>query len=442
MKLIVQGGTPLYGRVRISGAKNSALVLIAASAISGEEVYLDNVPRIADVITQMEIVRALGGQVSWEGSNTLRLKWDSCLDSDIPYSLAKKLRASNLFLGAMAAKRGKIKIPLPGGCNIGSRPMDLHLKGLNMLGFDVNMKHGYIEAQPGKLEGCHIYLDFPSVGATENIMMAAAGIPGTTVIENAAKEPEIVDVANFLNAMGGKVRGAGTDLIKIDGVSDFKGTRFSVIPDRIEAGTYMIAAGVAGGEVTVENVIIKHLQPVIAKLQDVGLSVDTNDDKITVKRTGDIVATNIKTLPYPGFPTDLQSPMMVLLTLARGTSLIVENVFENRFQVADELKRMGAKIQVKGHTAVIEGGEGLSGAQVKAPDLRAGVSLLLAGLAAQGETEICCAELITRGYEKVVGKFSSLGAQIRGLTEEGDGVELRTTLAVPENDNAQAGFSN
>jgi len=438
MKLIVQGGIPLCGRVRVSGAKNSSLALIAASAISGEEVYLDNVPKIADVKTQMEIVRALGGQVSWEGSNTLRLKWHGSLNTDIPYSMAKKIRASNLFLGAMAAKKGTIKIPLPGGCNIGSRPMDLHLKGLGMLGYDVSLEHGYIEARPGKLKGCSIYLDFPSVGATENIMMAAAGTPGTTVIENAAKEPEIVDLANFLNAMGGRVRGAGTDLIIIDGVSEFKGTRFSVIPDRVEAGTYMIAAGVTGGEVTVENVIVKHLQPVIAKLQDVGLTVDANEDQITVKRTGDIVATDIKTLPYPGFPTDLQSPMMVLLALAEGTSLIVENVFENRFQAADELKRMGAKIQVKSHTAVIEGVQGLSGAQVKASDLRAGASLLLAGLAAQGETEISCAELLTRGYERVVGKFSSLGAEIKCLSEEDDGLELRTSLTASEKEDPQA----
>lgn len=436
MKLIVQGGMPLHGRVRVSGAKNSSLVLIAASAISGGEVYLDNVPRIADVKTQIEIVRALGGQVSWVDSDTLHLKWDMPLHNDIPYNLAKKLRASNLFLGAMAARKEPIKIPLPGGCNIGSRPMDLHLKGLGMLGYNVNLDHGYIDARPGKLEGCCIYLDFPSVGATENIMMAAAGIPGTTVIENVAKEPEIVDLANFLNAMGAKVRGAGTDLIIVDGVEQFHGTRHGVIPDRIEAGTYMISAGITGGEVTVENVIVKHLQPVIAKLSDVGLSVEANEDKITVKRTGDLVATDIKTLPYPGFPTDLQSPMMVLLAQAKGTSTIVENVFENRFQVADELKRMGAKIQVKGQAAIIEGGERLSGAQVKAPDLRAGASLLLAGLAAQGETQICNAELITRGYEKVVGKFTLLGARISGLSEEGDGLELRTSLAAPDDEKA------
>lgn len=444
MKLVVQGGTPLKGRVRISGAKNSSLVLIAASAISSGEVILDNVPRIADVKTQLEIVRVLGGQAVWEGKNTLRLKWPGRLNCEIPYSLAKKIRASNLFLGALAAKRGRVKIPLPGGCNIGSRPMDLHLKGLSMLGFDVSLEHGFIEAIPKNVEGCTIYLDFPSVGATENIMMAAAGAPGTTVIENAAKEPEIVDLANFLNAMGGKVRGAGTDVIRIDGTQEFQGTRFSVIPDRIEAGTYMIAAGVSGGEVTVENVIVKHLQPVIAKLQDVGLEVEANEDKITVRRVGELTATDIKTLPYPGFPTDLQSPMMVLLALAKGTSVIVENVFENRFQVADELKRMGAKIQVKGHSAVIEGVEHLSGAQVKASDLRAGASLLLAGFAAQGETEISAAELITRGYEAVVGKFSNMGAKIKVLTEEGDGLGICAGLTGFEEDqgNDQTGCAS
>ncbi len=432
MKLIVQGGRPLSGHVRIAGAKNSSLALIAASAISGEEVYLDNVPRIADVRTQIEIVRALGGEVAWEGSNTLHLKWHQELNLDIPYDLAKKIRASNLFLGAMAARGDTIKIPLPGGCNIGSRPMDLHMKGLSMLGYKVTLEHGCIEARPGKLKGCSIYLDFPSVGATENIMMAATGVPGTTVIENAAKEPEIVDLANFLNAMGCKVRGAGTDLIIVEGISNFQGTRFSVIPDRVEAGTYMIAAGITKGEITVENVIVKHLQPIIAKLQDMGLVVEPNEDKIYVQGKGEIFATDIKTLPYPGFPTDLQSPMMVLLALAKGTSMVVENVFENRFQVADELKRMGAKIQVKGHTAVIEGCETLSGAQVNTPDLRAGASLLLAGLAAQGETEISRAELITRGYERVVGKFNSLGARIKGLSEEGDGLDLRTSLVAPE----------
>ncbi len=413
MKLLIEGGRRLQGRVRISGAKNSALVLIAASAISGGEVILDNVPKISDVLTQLEIVRAIGGRASWTGENTLCLDWSGSLEGELPYVHAKKLRASNLFLGALAARQKRVKIPLPGGCNIGSRPMDLHLKGFHLLGYQVSMKHGFIEARAGKIEGNRIYLDFPSVGATENIMMAAAVTPGITVIENAAKEPEIVDLAGFLNAMGGRVRGAGTDVIKIEGVSEFRGARFSVIPDRIEAGTYLIAAGISGGEVTVENVITRHLQPVIAKLQDVGLDVAAGEDRITVRSRGDLLPTDVKTLPYPGFPTDLQSPMMALLSLARGTSIIVENVFENRFQVADELKRMGAKIRVKGQTAVIEGVERLYGTQVRATDLRAGAALLLAGLAADGVTEILQAELIARGYEKVVEKLGALGAAVR-----------------------------
>lgn len=410
MKLAIKGGRALCGRVRISGAKNSALVLLAASAVAGGEVVLDNVPQIADVEIQLEIIRSVGGKADWVGENTLRLAWPDRLESAIPYRLAKKLRASNLFLGVLAAREGRASIPLPGGCNIGTRPMDLHIKGLRSLGFEVSLEHGCIEARAVHPRGAGVYLDFPSVGATENIMMAAVGIPGTTVLENAAKEPEIVDLASFLNALGARVRGAGTDLIKIEGTDSLSGSRYSVIPDRIEAGTYMIAAGMAGGEVTIENVIIKHLQPVIAKLQDVGLEVEAGEDAVTVRRSGELKATDIKTLPYPGFPTDLQSPMMSLLCLARGTSVIVENVFDNRFLVADELKRMGAHIRVKGHSAVIEGVERLFGAQVRATDLRAGAALMLAGLAAEGETEVCQAELIARGYEKLEEKFSSLGA--------------------------------
>jgi UDP-N-acetylglucosamine 1-carboxyvinyltransferase len=416
MKLQITGGNILRGRVRISGAKNSALVLLAASVMSKGEVVLDNVPHIADVDTQLEIIRAIGGTADWESDNTVRLLWPEQLEATLPYQLAKKLRASNLFLGAIAASRGRVKIPLPGGCNIGSRPMDLHLKALHLLGFDVDLEHGFIEARAVHPQGTRIYLDFPSVGATENTIMAASCIPGTTVIENAAKEPEIVDLVSFLNALGAKIRGAGTDMIKIEGVPDMGGGRFSVIPDRIEAGTYMIAASLVGSEVTVENVIVEHLQPVIAKLQDVGLELIVEEDQITVRHSGSMRATDIKTLPYPGFATDLQSPMMSLLCLAEGTSMIIENVFENRFQVADELKRMGANIRVKGHTAVIEGGAKLFGAQVKATDLRAGAALLLAGLAADGETEICHAELIARGYERLVDKLTGLGAQVKLLS--------------------------
>ncbi|MGD0152783.1 MAG: UDP-N-acetylglucosamine 1-carboxyvinyltransferase [Thermacetogeniaceae bacterium] len=422
MKLVIQGGNMLRGRVRVSGAKNAALLLIAASAIVRGEVILDNVPRIADVETQLEIVRALGGHAEWQEANRVLLNWPDQIEAAVPYRLAKKLRASNLFLGALAARIGQARVPLPGGCDIGSRPMDLHVKGLNALGFDVVLEHGYIDARARELRGGRIYLDFPSVGATENIMMAAAGIPGTTVVENAAKEPEIVDLASFLNAAGATIRGAGTDLIKIEGrepgarrAPSGRGpdTRFSVIPDRIEAGTYMIAAAAMGTEVTIENVISRHLQPVIAKLQDMGLDVVVDEDSLTVRRNGPLRATDIKTFPYPGFPTDLQSPIMVLLCLAAGTGVISENVFDNRFRVADELKRMGAQIRVKGHAAVVEGPVRLLGAQVKATDLRAGAALVVAGLVAEGETEICQAELIERGYEKVVEKFSALGARLK-----------------------------
>jgi UDP-N-acetylglucosamine 1-carboxyvinyltransferase len=419
MKLVIQGGNTLRGNVRIGGAKNAALVLIAASAIAGGEVILDNVPRIADVEIQLEIVQALGGRAEWQGQGRVLLSWPDKLDVAVPYQLAKKLRASNLFLGALAARIGQARIPLPGGCDIGFRPMDLHLKGLNAMGFDVELEHGFINANARELRGARIYLDFPSVGATENIMMAAVGVPGTTIVENAAKEPEIVDLASFLGGVGATIRGAGTDLIKIEGartagaLDNGRGSRFSVIPDRIEAGTYMIAAAAVGAEVTIENVISQHLQPVIAKLQDVGLEVAVGEDSLTVRRSGPLRATDIKTLPYPGFPTDLQSPMMALLCLVQGTSVISENVFDNRFRVADELKRMGAQIRVKGHSAVIEGPTRLLGAQVKAPDLRAGAALIVAGLAGEGETEICHAELIERGYEKVAEKFCALGGRIK-----------------------------
>jgi UDP-N-acetylglucosamine 1-carboxyvinyltransferase len=421
MKLVIQGGNTLRGNVRIGGAKNAALVLIAASAIAGGEVILDNVPRIADVERQLEIVQALGGRAEWQDQEQGRvlLSWPDKLDVSVPYQLAKKLRASNLFLGALAARVGHARMPLPGGCDIGFRPMDLHLKGLSAMGFEVELEHGFINAKAREPRGARIYLDFPSVGATENIMMAAVGVPGTTIVENAAKEPEIVDLASFLSGAGATIRGAGTDLIKIEGAraagafESGRGSRFSVIPDRIEAGTYMIAAAAAGSEVTIENVISRHLQPVIAKLQDVGLEVTVREDSLTVGRSGPLRATDIKTLPYPGFPTDLQSPMMALLCLAKGTSVISENVFDNRFRVADELKRMGAQIRVKGHSAVIEGPTRLLGAQVKAPDLRAGAALIVAGLAGEGETEICQAELIERGYEKVAEKFCALGGRIK-----------------------------
>lgn len=412
MKFVVNGGKKLQGKIRISGAKNAALVLIAASAMALEDVVLDNVPRIMDVEIQLQIVQALGGKFSWEGENTVRIRWPQKVGSAVPLDLAKKLRASNLFLGSLLARKGEAEVFLPGGCNIGSRPMDLHLKGLQALGYEISLEHGRIRAQREKSTGNRVYLDFPSVGATENIMMVAAGIPEVTVIENAAKEPEIVNLASFLTVLGVKVRGVGTDIIRIEGAREYGGGNCSVIPDRIEAGTYMIAAGITGGEVTLENVISTHLHPVIAKLEDVGLKITLGDDSITVVSPDVLHPTDIKTLPYPGFPTDLQSPMMALLSLAKGTSIIVENVFENRFQVADEIKRLGAHIRVKGQSAVVEGVPKLCAAQVKATDLRAGAALIIAALAAEGKTEICQGALIARGYEKIVDKLNSLGAEI------------------------------
>lgn len=416
-KYIIVGGQPLQGKVKISGAKNAALALIAASLLAEGETVLDNVPRIADVMVLLEILEYLGVTVKWRGENTVSIVVPDNINHVTPYHLDKKLRASNLLLGPLLARKKAAQISLPGGCNIGSRPMDLHLKGLQALGAYIELEKGYIKAR-GRLTGNRVYLDFPSVGATENIMMAAIGAEGLTVMENVAKEPEIVDLANFLNAMGAKIRGAGTDVIKIEGGTRLQGTRYSVIPDRIEAGTMMMAAAITGGNVVVQNVISRHLQPVIAKLQETGVQVMEQEEEIQVIGGGELLATDVKTLPYPGFPTDLQSPMMALLTLAKGTSVIVENVYENRLQTAEELKRMGADIKVEGQMAVICGVEKLYGAEVNACDLRSGAALVLAGLAAQGQTKVGGLHLIDRGYEKLEEKLAGLGARIKRVQED------------------------
>jgi len=411
-KIRVKGGRPLTGKVRISGAKNAALVLIAASVLAKGESIIENVPFIQDVEILLDILRGLGAEAGWLSDDTVSIQVPDQIDFHTPYDQAKKLRASNLLLGSVVGRRGIAEISLPGGCNIGSRPMDLHLKGLQLLGFNTQLEHGYIKVKAGSLKGNDIYLDFPSVGATENIMMAASVVPGQTIVENAAKEPEIVDLANFLNAMGARIRGAGTDVIKIEGVSELKGIRHAVIPDRIEVGTFMTAAAITRGQVTLENVIPTHVQPIVAKLREAGSKVWEKDDCIEVVGSAQITALDIKTMPYPGFPTDMQSQFMALLSLAEGTSVIVENVFENRFQIVDELKRMGAKIKVEGHTAVIKGGHNLYGTCVKATDLRAGAALVLAALAAEGETEISQVHHIFRGYENLVEKLNGIGAQL------------------------------
>lgn len=411
--IIIEGGHPLRGNVKISGAKNAALVLIVASIMADGETILDNVPRIRDVEVLNSILNQLGTETRWNEDESLSICTPDTIKTETSYELSKQLRASNLFLGAFLGRTGEAKISMPGGCDIGSRPMDLHIKGVQALGGSVKFEHGYMSARMNEPKGASVYLDFPSVGATENIMMLASKTSGQTVIENAAKEPEIVDLANFLNSMGAKVRGAGTDIIKIEGVDILKAGRYAIIPDRIEAGTYMIAAAITGGEIMVENVIPTHLHPIIAKLQETGVIIEEYDQGLLVKGNSIIKPVDIKTLPYPGFPTDMQSQMMALLSKAEGTSVIVENVFENRFKIVDELKRMGAKIKVEGHTAIVEGPQSLYGAQVKATDLRAGAALVLAALAAKGETTINNAIHIFRGYDNMKEKLAKLGAKIK-----------------------------
>lgn len=413
-KLIIAGGYPLHGKVKISGAKNASLAILCGALLAEDEVVLENVPDISDVRIMLEIMGTMGAKVRWLANDILSLKAPEQVTEEPPYNLVKQLRASNLLLGPMLARYKKSQISLPGGCNIGVRPMDLHFKGLVALGAEINLDRGSVQATTQGLHGTRVYLDFPSVGATENIMMAACLARGQTVIENVAKEPEIVDLANFLNSLGAKVRGAGTDLIKIQGVPKLTGGRYTIIPDRIEAGTFMVAAAATRGDILLENVIPRHLEPLSAKLRESNVEVLEGEDSVHVKAVG-IEAKNIdiKTMPYPGFPTDMQSQMMSFLSTVPGTSIIVENIFENRFRVADELKRMGANIKVEGRMAVIEGVTELQGAQVKASDLRAGAALVIAGLMAKGETEISNVHFVDRGYTNIEQKLTSLGARIR-----------------------------
>ncbi|BAF61039.1 UDP-N-acetylglucosamine enolpyruvyl transferase [Pelotomaculum thermopropionicum SI] len=413
-KIVIDGGRPLRGRIKISGAKNASLAILCATILSRKETVLENVPDISDVRVMIEIVNSLGASITWEGAETLRVVPAEKISAGPPFHLVKKLRASNLLLGPMLARFGQAQVALPGGCNIGVRPMDLHFKGLTGLGASLSLERGCVQASaPGRLKGARIYLDFPSVGATENIMMAACLAEGQTLIENVAKEPEVVDLANFLNAMGARVRGAGTDVIKIEGVPYLEGgERYSIIPDRIEAGTFMVAAAATGGDVVLDNVIPIHLEPLSAKLREAGVEVREEGDTLQVRAEKPLRPIDIKTMPYPGFPTDMQPQLMAMLSTAPGTSVIVENIFENRFMVADELKRMGANIKVEGRMAVIEGVPALQGAQVKATDLRAGAALIVAGLMAAGKTEICNAAYIDRGYHNLEKKLTALGAAI------------------------------
>lgn len=412
-KIVVQGGIPLRGKITVSGAKNAVLPIIVASLLSEGECHIQDVPELADVDTICDVLRALGAKVALNEDNTVIMNSKEIIKYEAPYEYVRRMRASVLVMGPLLGRLGRAIVPMPGGCAIGTRPIDLHLKGFEAMGVHFNIEHGCIIGEARRLEGARIYLDYPSVGATENILMAAVLAKGTTVIENAAEEPEIVDLANFINSMGGKIRGAGTKVIKIEGVESLGPTNYTVIPDRIEAGSYMVAAAITGGDLYLENVIIDHLKPVIAKLIEAGAEIEEEGNGLRVRGSGAIEAVDVKTLPYPGFPTDMQAQFMALMSLAQGTSVITETVFENRFMHAEELRRMGADIKTDGRSAVIEGVNRLTGAPVKASDLRAGAALIIAGLAAEGETEISNVYHIDRGYDHIVDKLVGVGARIR-----------------------------
>jgi len=411
-KFLVEKSPPLRGNIRISGAKNSALPILAASLLGTEDVILEDVPNLKDVEVMCEVLSSLGAKVELLDKGVIKINAKDINNYETPYELMSKMRASFLVMGPLLTRLGKTKTSLPGGCAIGTRPIDLHLKGFRALGAHVDVDHGYIGAYADKLIGDRIYLDFPSVGATENIMMAAVMAEGETIIDNAAMEPEIVDLANFLNKMGAQIKGAGTSSIKIKGVKELGGANHSIIPDRIEAGTFMVAAAITKGDVIVENVITSHIKPIIAKLREAGCEVWEEEDKVRVIGTDNLKAVDIKTLPYPGFPTDMQAQFMALMSVAKGTSVIIETVFENRFMHVDELKRMGADIKIDGRSAILQGVDGLMSAPVKATDLRAGAALVLAGLIADGVTEISEIHHIDRGYEDMEAKFAKLGAKI------------------------------
>lgn len=413
-KLIVKGGNRLVGAVKTSGAKNAVLPIIAASILGTTPSHLDEVPMLEDVHTISEVLKCLGLAVECSpGKNVLDIDSTEITSYEAPYELVRTMRASFLVMGPLLARISKARISMPGGCAIGARPIDIHLKGFEALGVKIEQGHGYIEASaPEGLKGTSIYFDFPSVGATENIMMAASLAEGTTILENAAEEPEIVDLANYLNKMGAKIRGAGTDTIRIEGVEKLHGADYTIIPDRIEAGTYMIAAAMTGGDVVVENVLPEHQKPLIAKLREAGAVVEEDIDKVRVIGKNPLKAVSIKTLPYPGFPTDMQAQMMAMMVIAEGRSKVTETVFENRFMHVVELNRMGAQISTEGRSAVIDGPCKLTGCDVRATDLRAGAAMILAGLVAEGTTRIGDLHHIDRGYENIVAKLKKLGADI------------------------------
>lgn len=417
---VIKGGNPLVGEVEIGGAKNAALAILAAAIMTDETVTIDNLPDVRDINALLQAMGDIGAKIERIDAHTVKINGSFVKDVPVDYDSMKKIRASYYLLGSLLGKYKRAEVTLPGGCNIGSRPMDLHIKGFRALGANVEIRNGAVAAEAEKLTGSHIYLDKVSVGATINIMMAAAMAEGKTTIENAAKEPHVVDVANFLNSMGANIRGAGTDVIRISGVEKLHKTEYSIIPDQIEAGTFMFAAAATKGDVTVKNVIPKHLEATTAKLLEIGCEVEEFDDAVRVVASKPLRHTQVTTLPYPGFPTDMQPQISVVLGIARGTSTVTESIFENRFKYVDELTRMGADIKVESNIAIINGVETYTGARVSAPDLRAGAALVIAGLAADGVTIVDDIHYIQRGYEAFEEKMTGLGAQMERVNTEKD----------------------
>ena len=415
-KALVTGGKKLHGKVNISGSKNASLPILAATILLHGETTLTNVPNLLDIITMIRVLRALGLRAEYYEPNTVKVWTNGNVKHVAPYELVTKMRASFFIIGPILARMGLAKVPLPGGCAIGSRPVDIHIKGLEALGAKVEMEHGFVIVKAKKLKGNKVHLDFPSVGATETIMMAAALSEGESLIENAAQEPEISDLAEFLNRCGAKITNAGTQTISVSGVTSLKSCEYRVMPDRIEACTFMVAGAITKGEITLEGIVEKHIDPVIDKLKAAGADISVSGSQLKLKMKDGIRSTDIKTLPYPGFPTDVQPQFTSLLSVADGTSIVTETVFENRFMHVQELKRMGADIHIEGQSAIIKGVHRLSGCPVRASDLRAGAALILAGLVADGETLVDDVErFIERGYENLIGKFNGLGADLREI---------------------------
>lgn len=426
---IIKGGTPLRGEVDISGAKNAALAILAAAIMTDETVTIDNLPDVRDINVLLQAIEGIGAVVVRESRNCVRINGGTIKSVTVDYEYIRKIRASYYLLGALLGRFCEAEVALPGGCDIGTRPIDQHIKGFKAMGANVKIEHGMIKTKAERLHGNHIYMDVVSVGATINVMLAAALAEGNTILENAAKEPHVVDVANMLNSMGANIKGAGTDVIRIKGVPKLHRTEYSVIPDQIEAGTFMFAAAATKGDILVKNVIPKHLEAITAKLLEIGCTIEEYDDAVRVIGSNELYSTQVKTLPYPGYPTDMQPQIVVALALSKGTSIVTESIFENRFKYVAELNRMGASIKVEGNTAIIDGVEELTGAEINAPDLRAGAALVMAGLAAKGFTTIDDIVYIQRGYEKFEEKLKKLGANIEKVTSEKEAMKFKMKVS-------------